>query len=113
MGKSKFTREDLKALLEIPANAYLTKTAEEKYADFSKIDPFPDITASLLNFKDIFQYILTTGMIDGFVPENLLGATYTCEFSGEYIFWDDKRIKHKQSLSTDGELTIEPNSIVF
>jgi len=113
MQNIKFTEENLKTLLEIPNNAYLKKSTEEKYADFSKIDPFSDILPSLLNSKDIVKYILTTGMIDPFIPNNLRGATYTCEFSGEYIFWDYKRIKHKHKLSTDEKLTIEPNSIVF
>jgi len=97
----------------MPENAYLNKTAEEKYADFSKIDPFPKIPDALLNSKDIFKYILTTGMIDPFTPSNLSGATYICNFSGEYIYWDDKRIKHKQNLPTDKELVIKPNSIIF
>jgi deoxycytidine triphosphate deaminase len=113
MENLKFTEEDLTALLEIPSNTYLNKTAEEKYADFSKVDPFPDITASLLNSRDIIKYILTTGIIDPFSPNNLLGATYTCEFSGEYIFWDEDRIKHKRNLLKDEMLLIEPNSIVF
>ena len=99
--------------MEDPANAYLNKTAEEKYADFSEVDPFPEIPDALLNSTDIFKYILTTGMIYPFELANLSGATYTCEFSGEYIFWDDKRIKHKQNLPIDKELVIKPNSIVF
>jgi len=99
--------------LKIRNNAYLKKSAEEKYADFSKIDPFPNILPSLLNSKDIVKYILTTGMIDPFTPNNLRGATYTCEFSGEYIFWDEERIKHKHKLSTNERLIIKPNSIVF
>jgi deoxycytidine triphosphate deaminase len=113
MEKFKFTEEDLKALLEIPENAYLNKTAKEKYADFSCVDPFPEIHDALLNSKDILMYILTTGMIDPFDLNNLSGATYTCDFSGEYIFWDDKRIKNKHKLSKDEEFIIKPNSIIF
>ncbi|MDR0472410.1 MAG: hypothetical protein LBH43_01895 [Treponema sp.] len=113
MSNGKFTDDDLKALLDISSNKYLKKTAEEKYADFSKVDPFPDVSDALLNSTDITKYVLTTGMIDPFCAKNLSGATYTCEFSGEYIFWDANKIKHKQTLSKDAELPIKPNSIIF
>jgi deoxycytidine triphosphate deaminase len=108
-----FTQKELDNLLGIPANSYLKKPAKEKHADFVGIDPFPNISASLLNSKDIIQYILTTGMVDPFIPENIRGATYTCCFSGEYIYWDVKRIKHRDISSKEKGLIIKPNSVVF
>jgi len=113
MGKFEFTKEDLETLLENPANAYLTnKTAEEKYADFSKTDPFPKVHDALLNSADIVRYVYTTGMIDEFCFKNLSGATYTCNYSGRYCYWDDKNIQHK-GLLEDDELILPPNSITF
>jgi deoxycytidine triphosphate deaminase/prefoldin subunit 5 len=108
-----FTQKDLDALLSMPVNTYLNKLAKDKYDDFYKTDPFPDIPNALLNSADIVKYILTTGIVDPFTPEKLSGATYTCEFSGEYIYWDENRIKRKKKLSEDGEFPIKPNSIVF
>jgi len=108
-----FTQNDLDVLLSIPANSYLKKPAKDKYEDFKQVDPFPNIQDALLNSTDIVKYILTTGMIYPFTPEKLAGATYTCEFSGEYIFWDVHRIKHKKILPEDEELSINPDSIVF
>ena len=108
-----FTQKDKDALLSIPENSYLNKPTKEKYKNFKQVDPFPDIPDALLNSADIVKYILTTGMIDPFNSEKLEGATYTCEFSGDYIFWDEYRIKHKKKLPDDGKLNIKPNSIVF
>ena len=98
--------------MEIPENAYLNKTAEEKYADFSKVDPFPEVPDALLNSTDIVKYVYTTGMIDKFCYKNLSGATYTCNFSGRYYFWDNDRIQRTELL-TDNEFTLLPNSITF
>jgi len=98
--------------LEIPENAYLNKTAEEKYADFSKVDPFPEISDALLNSTDIVKYVYTTGMIDKFCYKNLSGATYTCNFSGRYYYWDNNKIQRTELL-TDNEFSLFPNSITF
>ncbi|GHS91784.1 hypothetical protein FACS1894107_06040 [Planctomycetales bacterium] len=108
-----FTKTDMNRLKSKVGNEYLRKSAEDKHTDFAKVDPFPDVPDALLNSADIVKYVLTTGIIEPFVPENLLGATYKCEFSGEYIFWDAKRIKHKHVLSNNEKLIIKPNSIVF
>jgi deoxycytidine triphosphate deaminase len=109
-----FSQNDLDALLANPKNAYLKeKTVAEKYEYFSKSDPFPKIMASLLNSKDIIQYILTTGMIEPFYPEDVEGATYRCRFSGEYIYWDADRIKHRKTLAGDDILPIKPNSVMY
>ena len=108
-----FTQNDLDALLSMPENLYLKNPAKEKHEDFKQVDPFPDIQDALLNSADIVKYILTTGMIDPFTPEKLSGATYTCEFSGEYIYWDAHKIKHKKNLPEDEKLSINSDSIVF
>jgi deoxycytidine triphosphate deaminase len=109
-----FSKNDLDALLDNPTNAYLKeKTEAERYNDFSKVDPFPKIPSSLLNSKDIIQYVLTTGMINPFNPEDVEGATYRCRFSGEFIYWDEDRIKHRKIVTGDDPLLIKPNSVMF
>ena len=96
----------------MPENAYLNKTVEEKYADFSKIDPFPEVPDALLNSTDIVRYVLTTGMIFPFCAKNLSGATYTCDFSGNYYYWDPKKTLCTNP-DTDDDLILLPNSITF
>ena len=110
----KFTNAMLNEIKTLPENSYLKETPEKKYEDFAKVDPFPRINESLLNSADVVRYILTTGMVDPFLPENLTGATYTCDFSGAYTYWDDEKIQKKGSLiNPDDELILPPNSITF
>jgi deoxycytidine triphosphate deaminase len=112
----KFTQNELAELLNPSSNNYLKKSAEDKYKDFAKIDPFPDIPDALLNSTDVIKYILTVGMIEPFNPENLDGATYTCNFSGKYKFWDDEgKPNNGEGKSNNGEyeLQLRPNSITF
>jgi deoxycytidine triphosphate deaminase len=109
----KFTNDIFEKLLAIPTNEYLKKTADEKYEDWGKKDPFPHIANALLNSKDIAKYILITGLIDPFVPENLTGASYTCNFSGTYTYWDGKDEQHKKTLQCNEDLVLHPNSITY
>ena len=111
---NKFTTADYEALKLLPVNTdLLNRTAEDKYNDFAGKDPFPDIPDSLLNSSDIIKYVLTTGMIDPFISENLTGATYTCDFSGRYVYWNDEKIQQKKELNIGEELILPPNSITF
>ncbi|MDR0604435.1 MAG: hypothetical protein LBG80_09065 [Bacteroidales bacterium] len=109
----KFTGTDLQALLAIPENAYLTKSSEEKYADFAQKDPFPNVSSALLNSSDVIKYILTTGMIDPFVPEKMAEATYNCTFSGKYFYWDGQNMQHTCDATKDKPLKLHPNSITY
>jgi uncharacterized membrane-anchored protein YhcB (DUF1043 family) len=51
-------------------------------------------------------------MIDKFCYKNLSGATYACNFSGRYYYWDNDNIQ-RTKLLTDNEFTLFPNSITF
>jgi deoxycytidine triphosphate deaminase len=110
---TKITSEQIHDLCENPVNEYLKMSAEDKYAEFKYNDPFPLIPDALLNSYDIVRYILTTGMIYPFCPERLEGAVYTCNFSGNYKYWDGGNISKEETLSNSGEFTLPPNSIVF
>ena len=110
-----FPMQKLIEILNATNNGYLKdKTAEEKYNDFREKDPYPKISSSLLNSEDIIKYILTTGMLFPFEPRNLMGATYTCTFSGTYLRRnDEKKELESCSISDDQELIIKPNSITY
>jgi deoxycytidine triphosphate deaminase len=106
-------KEDINILLQNPINKFLTKSLEDRYAEFKEYDPFPSIPDSLLNSHDIVRYVFTTGMIDPFIPENLEGAVYKCNFSGYYKYWDDKHMPQEGNLDKSGELLLRHNSISF
>jgi len=103
----KFTDEQMKTLLS--DNEFLRRPEANKYEYFAKKDPFPYIPDALLNSIDILKYVLTTGMLDPFIPKDLHGATYTCNFSGASRYWDDNGV---QQDGTE-ELELRPNSIAF
>lgn len=118
MSQNKFNDENLKTLLDIPANKYLSNLPEKKYDDFGKFDPFPEISPALLNSVDIIKYVLTTGMIHDFNPDDLDGATYTCRFSGEYTYLKysnetKENTWENGALRDNDELVLPPNSITF
>ena len=121
-----FTQNDVNTLLEVTGNDYLLDISVTAYSDNTKVtqvdkrfeelkstDPFPEIESALLNSKDIIKYILTTGMIAPFCPENLKGATYTCTFSGTYLRYNSKGEVDASTISDEEELIIEPNSITY
>ena len=110
-----FTTNARDTLLSSSANAYLNKSAEEKYKDFCSVDPFyGKVSDALLNSLDVIKYALTTGMIDQFIPEDLEGATYTCRFSGEYTYLNaDENKWERRTLDNETAFTIPSNSIVF
>lgn len=110
---SLFTQDNLKELLDNPDNDYLSKSPEDKYDMFKDKDPFPCIHSALLNSEDIIKYILATGMMYPFIPENLQGATYTCTFSGTYLRFDSEGQADTKTLSDGEPLFIEPNSITY
>lgn len=108
-----FGKHDLDNLLADRKNSFLLKAPKDKYAQFKDKDPFPDIESALLNSEDIIKYILTTGMIDPFTPEQLQGATYSCTFSGRYLKFDSEGKGNISTLPDGEELSIEPNSITY
>jgi deoxycytidine triphosphate deaminase len=92
-----------------------------KFDQFKSLDPFPDITPSLLNSADIHDYIITTGMISPYHPELLKPATYGVKLSGEYIYWESKdtpiqgRFEDLSEKDEDGDIVfnLKSNTIVY
>lgn len=64
--------------------------ARERYAQYSSVDPFPDIPPALLNSADIADYVRVTGMLFPFDPseEKLKTASYEIDFVGDVYRWD-------------------------
>lgn len=108
-----FTSESMQHLLRLSCNSYLTNSAEKKYNDFAKKDPFPEIHDALLNSVDISKYAMTTGMLEPFVPEKMLGITYTCCFSGRYLRYNKDNQVETKIIAHDEELEIQSNSITY
>jgi len=108
----KFTEKDLKYLLSLSVNKSLNNPPEIRFENYAKIDPFPDIPAVLLNSTDIIRYALTTGMIYEFTPENVDRATYICNFSGYYKYWNEGKLEEKM-LNNNEEFLLKSNSIAF
>jgi deoxycytidine triphosphate deaminase len=50
-------------------------------------------------------------MVEPFMPEKLESATYICDFSGTYLWYDGKGKEHYER--DKDELIIKPNSITY
>lgn len=112
MNKTKYTQEQIDALTS--ADAFLSRTAKEKYTDYKSKDPFPKVGEALLNSADLLMYILTVGLIEPFCVDNLKGVTYACTFSGEAHRFDSKTGGMKEiNLDNNEELILEQNSITY
>lgn len=106
-----YTKEVYEKLMQ--SNSFLQKCEKDKYNVFKDIDPFSDIANALLNSEDILKYVVTTGMIEPFYIEKLAGATYSCEFSGEYFYWDSDKVQKHRLLGEHEELILDSNSITY
>ncbi len=85
-----FTWEILDRLLARPENSFFQKSAEERCKQFKSVDPFPDISDSLLNNVDVAKYALATGLLEPFDPERLSSVTYAANFSGGVYYWSSE-----------------------
>jgi deoxycytidine triphosphate deaminase len=90
--------------------------AEEKYAKYKSLDPFPSILPALLNSADIENYVAATGMIHPFDSKSegrLKPASYRIDIKGNCLYWDENNEKQEIRISDGDEIIIKPNSIVF
>lgn len=101
--------------------AQTIEEAAERYNQYIKKDPFPEIEPALLNSADICDYVSRIGMITPFYPENLKPASYGIKMKGEYMYWktqEDKvcgmieQIEEKDDYG-NFVFTIKKNSIAF
>lgn len=88
--------------------------AERKFQTYKSVDPFPNIEPALLNSADIQDYVLTTGMIHPWDPENLKSASYEAKIGEICTYWEPDGTKKVERLKNDHEtFTLKPNSIAF
>lgn len=89
--------------------------AQRNYYRYYKEDPCPEIDSALLNSADIYKYVVKTGMIFPFYPQELSGATYEVAIGEKVVWWDEeKQERHEENLSRSGSyFKLEPNSIAF
>ena len=100
--------------------------AEERYERWRGSDPFPEVAPALLNTADLFDYIVTTGMLHPFrvdamrIDDTLKPASCGIRVGGPSAYWSyegpvDGREPELVELEV-GEndvLTLPPNSIVY
>lgn len=92
--------------------------AKSRYNDYHDKDPFPAVAPALLNCADIQDYVLETGMLFPFhsIEGNFKPASYSINFSGEYLFWEvngeQKKRIHRQ-LKAEEHFILRRNSIAF
>ena len=84
------------------------------FKKYKEIDPFESIPPALLNSADIYDYAVTTGMIDPFYSENLKSGSYVVNIKGEVHSWKENKQKEITPLRTQGDrFTLERNSIAY
>ena len=94
--------------------------ADDKYKDYKKVDPFPNIPPALLSSGHIQAYIARTGLVYPYRPstdpkkEKLTQASLTMTIGSEVMSWDDKENRqYDNSLKVGDEIILPPNSITF
>lgn len=103
----------LTTLKVVDDQGLLDRNEEVKYNEFKSKDPFPEIKPALLNSADILKYVLFIGLISDFMCEDLLGATYNCRISGEFLCYNKEKQMYCRQANNDHDIKIEPNSITY
>jgi len=92
------------------------KEAKDRFNKWHNRDPYPEISASLLNSSDLCDYVVTTGMVSPFHPtiEDLKSATYSFRIKGNVIHWPQgSEEKHKRHIECGDQFKIPRNSISY
>jgi deoxycytidine triphosphate deaminase len=97
----------------------LAVTDEEAGTRFGRTahaDPFPDIPPALLNSADLIDYVVETGMIHPFRPEEgrLKPASYAVPLLGKAVWWDaDSGDRKLREIKQDDDFVLQPSAIAF
>lgn len=100
---------------------YDDREAERRYAQWKATDPFPGVQPSLLHSGQILDYILKTGMLSPFGPEDSKGikpASVEVPFEGQVVYWDEDQKKWDDEViegsgAHRSRFTLRRNSIAF
>lgn len=100
--------------------------AEARFIKWREHDPFPEVEPALLNTADLFDYIVTTGMLHPFridpmrLDETLKPASCGIRIGGPCAYWtyegppDGREPKLVERVAGENDvLTLPPNSIVY
>lgn len=98
--------------------------AAKLYLGSKQLDPLPQIEAGLLSSADIVDYVVATGMVHPFHPEDVKSASYGLRLKGKVVYWDKSNNKTTKILSDEiipkyenyshvEEVIIPSNSISF
>lgn len=88
------------------------EAAQEKYAKFKTLDPFPQIESALLSSADIEDYARETAMIYPFDVQYLKPTTYSLTAGGPYIYWENGK-RFDGVLKKGQYLHLKKDSILF
>jgi len=99
--------------IEIIKSQLPTDNEAERIYQGNSYDPFPDIAPALLNSADIIDYVIRTGMILPFRPNDLKAASYEVNLKGKCVYWDEKGEKKVKYVDEGEEFTLRRNSIAF
>jgi deoxycytidine triphosphate deaminase len=101
-------------LPELPEDfANSTAEADDRYRATIDKDPFPEISAALLNSADVEDYVRVTGMIYPFDRTCLKACSYKISIGERYLYWDEHGKERFRKLKTGEGITLPPNSIAF
>lgn len=88
---------------------------KKRFDTWRRKDPYPDVPASLLNASQFCEYVVKTGMIHPFYPEEdkIKIATYEVGFKGKYIFWNENGREEYGEIEEGENFVLKKNSIAF
>lgn len=103
------------------------KEALRRYEAHKRLDPFPDIPATLLSSAHIQAYIAKTGMVFPYSPaddpekERITSASLIMTIGPEVLYWepqknifsDKDKQRYYSDLNKNAAITLRPNSITF
>ena len=96
-----------------PDVASSLQEAAERFREYKRRDPFPEVPAALLNSADIHDYTRATGMIHPFDRGKLKSASYEACAGAVCRFWDSEGNKKMLDLSKEKSFILPHNSIAF
>ncbi|MEI6827749.1 MAG: hypothetical protein WCK54_19325 [Desulfuromonadales bacterium] len=97
---------------QIKSSLPTAEEAEHIYAN-EKPDPFPNIPPALLNSADIIDYVIKTGMLLPFQPENVKSSSYEIKLLGKCVLWEENGTKQVFDITEGKSFELKKNSIAF
>lgn len=97
---------------QIKSSLPTAEEAERIYVSGNS-DPFPSIPPALLNSADIIDYVIKTGMLLPFHPENVKSSSYEIKLLGKCVLWEEDGTKQVFDITEGKSFELKKNSIAF